>query len=197
MYQSVAGGCRRTDRASDYPLNACGKTYRFFLFIENKKLTNNFSLTGNDIETSGLLYSAMFCTNQKNTSLICKSSVFIPYYQSYSSEKQRKIGLPNKILIKFELSVYFEVDIPAYPYHLDNGITEYLFQPMNNRCRNDCTILQTYEYTNHHKFIVPFLCCYITMLIGECIVPPIYIIQVLPLKICTPLLILLFEVLLL
>ena len=39
------------------------------------------------IETSGLLYSAMFCTNQKNAFLICKSSVFIPYYQSYSSEK--------------------------------------------------------------------------------------------------------------
>lgn len=40
-----------------------------------------------DLETSGLLYSAMFCTNQKNAFLICKSSVFIPYYQSYSSEK--------------------------------------------------------------------------------------------------------------
>ena len=40
-----------------------------------------------DLETSGLLYSAMFCTNQKNAFLICKSSVFIPYYQSYSPEK--------------------------------------------------------------------------------------------------------------
>ncbi len=39
------------------------------------------------METSGLLYSTMFCTNQKNASLICKSSVFIPYYQSYASEK--------------------------------------------------------------------------------------------------------------
>ena len=63
------------------------KTYRFFLSIENKKLTNNVSLTGNDIVTSGLLYPAMFCTNQKNASLICKSSVFLPYCQSYSSEK--------------------------------------------------------------------------------------------------------------
>ena len=64
-----------------------GKTYHFFLLIENKKLTKIISLTGNDMETSGLLYSTMFCTNQKNASLICKSSVFIPYYQSYSSEK--------------------------------------------------------------------------------------------------------------
>ena len=63
------------------------KTYHFFLLIENKELTKVISLTGNDLETSGLLYSAMFCTNQKNAFLICKSSVFIPYYQSYSSEK--------------------------------------------------------------------------------------------------------------
>lgn len=35
----------------------------------------------------------MFCTNQKNAFLICKSSVFIPYYQSYSSEKQRKSNI--------------------------------------------------------------------------------------------------------
>ena len=27
MYQSVAGGCRRTDRASVYPLNACGPAF--------------------------------------------------------------------------------------------------------------------------------------------------------------------------
>lgn len=63
------------------------KTYHFLLLTENKKLTKIVSLTGNDMETSGLLYSAMFCTNQKNAFLICKSSVFIPYYQSYSSEK--------------------------------------------------------------------------------------------------------------
>ena len=67
-------------------LSRC-KTYHFFLLIENKKLTKVVSLTGNDLETSGLLYSAMFCTNQKNAFLICKSSVFIPYYQSYSPEK--------------------------------------------------------------------------------------------------------------
>jgi len=28
------------------------------------------------LETSGLLYSAMFCINQKNAFLICKSSFF-------------------------------------------------------------------------------------------------------------------------
>ena len=50
------------------------KTYHFFLLIENEKLTKIISLTGNDLETSGLLYSAMFCTNQKNAFLICKSS---------------------------------------------------------------------------------------------------------------------------
>ena len=66
---------------------SCGKTYRFFLLVENKGLTKIISLMGNDLETSGLLYSAMFCTNQKNASLICKSSVFLPYYQSYFSEK--------------------------------------------------------------------------------------------------------------
>ena len=52
MYQSVAGGCRRTDRASVYPLNACGKTYYFLLPIENKELTKIVSLTGNDLETT-------------------------------------------------------------------------------------------------------------------------------------------------
>ena len=87
MHQSVAGGCRRTDRASVYPLNALCKTYKFFLFIENKKLTKIVSLTGNDLETSGLLYFSMFCINQMNAFLICKSSVFIPYSQNYSSEK--------------------------------------------------------------------------------------------------------------
>ena len=52
------------------------KTYYFLLLIENKKLTKIVSLTSNDLETSGLLYSAMFCINQKNTFFICKSSVF-------------------------------------------------------------------------------------------------------------------------
>ena len=55
------------------------KTYYFLLLIENKKLTKVVSLTGNNLETSGLLYSAMFCINQKNASLICKSSVFLPH----------------------------------------------------------------------------------------------------------------------
>ena len=87
MHQSVAGGCRRTDRASVYPLNALRKTYYFVLLIENKGLTKIVSLTGNDLETSGLLYSAMFCINQKNAFLICKNNVFLPYNQSYSSEK--------------------------------------------------------------------------------------------------------------
>lgn len=63
------------------------KTYYFLLLIENKGLTKIVSLTGNDLETSRLLYSAMFCTNHKNAFLICKSSVFLPYCQSYSSEK--------------------------------------------------------------------------------------------------------------
>ena len=46
---------------------------------ENKELTKIVGLTGNDLETSGLLYSAMFCTNQKNAFLICKSSVFLSH----------------------------------------------------------------------------------------------------------------------
>ena len=70
--------------------NSCvafSKTYYFVLLIENKGLTKIVSLTGNDLETSGLLYSAMFCINQKNAFLICKSSVFLFHCQSYSSEK--------------------------------------------------------------------------------------------------------------
>ena len=63
------------------------KTYYFLLLSENKKLTKIVSLTGNDLETSELLYSAMFCINQKNAFLICKSSVFLFHCQSYSSEK--------------------------------------------------------------------------------------------------------------
>ena len=74
----------------------CEKTYQFFLLIENKKLTKIVGLTGNDLETSGFLYSAMFCTNQKNAFLTCKSSVFILYYQSYSSEKWRKVHVHVK-----------------------------------------------------------------------------------------------------
>ena len=75
------------------------KTYHFFLLIENKKLTNVVILTGNDLETSGLLYSAMFCTNQKNASLICKSSIFIHNCQNYSSEKWRKFHVMYKALL--------------------------------------------------------------------------------------------------
>ena len=52
------------------------KTYRFFLLIENKEFTKIVSLTGNELETSGLLYSAMFCINQKNASFKCKGSNF-------------------------------------------------------------------------------------------------------------------------
>lgn len=72
---------------TEEPDDAFNKTYQFFLLIENKKLTKDVSLTGNDLETSELLYSAMFYINQKNAFLICKSSVFLPYCQSYSSEK--------------------------------------------------------------------------------------------------------------
>ena len=52
------------------------KTYYFFLPIENKRLTKNVSLIGNDVETSELLHSGMFCTNQKNAFLMCKDSIF-------------------------------------------------------------------------------------------------------------------------
>lgn len=52
-----------------------------------------------DLETSGLLYSAMFCTNQKNAFLFRKSSVLIPNCQSYSSEKQRKSNIFSLLYI--------------------------------------------------------------------------------------------------
>ena len=77
-------GLLRHQKESDH---ACSKTYYFVLLIENKGLTKIVSLTGNDLETSGLLYSAMFCINQKNAFLIYKNNVFLPYNQSYSSEK--------------------------------------------------------------------------------------------------------------
>ncbi|WP_270415919.1 hypothetical protein, partial [Bacteroides ovatus] len=48
------------------------KTYYFFLPSENKILTKAASLTGNDLETSELLHSAMFCTSQKNDLLCAK-----------------------------------------------------------------------------------------------------------------------------
>ena len=73
-------------QSTERQVTSC-KTYQVFLPIENKELTKIVSLTGNDLETSGLLYSAMFCINQKNAFLICKSNVFLPYNQSYSSEK--------------------------------------------------------------------------------------------------------------
>ena len=66
------------------------KTYYFFLLIENKEFTKIFSLTGNDLETSELLHSAMFCTNQKNAFLIRKSNVFLFCYQNNFIEKRRK-----------------------------------------------------------------------------------------------------------
>ncbi len=75
------------------------KTYNSFLLIENKGLTKNVSLTGNDLETSELLYSAMFCINQKNAFLICKSSVFLLHCQSYSSEKWRKSNILSLLYI--------------------------------------------------------------------------------------------------
>ena len=54
------------------------------LITHQKKI---ISLTSNNMETSGLLYSAMFCTNQKNAFLICKNNIFHSYYQNYFSEK--------------------------------------------------------------------------------------------------------------
>ncbi len=38
-------------------------------------------MIGNDLETSEVLYSVSFCTNQKNAFLICKGSAFLPYDQ--------------------------------------------------------------------------------------------------------------------
>ena len=62
-----------------FPLTTHIRRHITFLLIESKELTKIVSLTGNDLGTSGLLYSAMFCINQKNAFLICNSSVFIPH----------------------------------------------------------------------------------------------------------------------
>lgn len=54
---------------------------------ESYVICRNLAFLMLDLETSGLLYSAMFCINQKNAFLIYKNNVFLPYNQSYSSEK--------------------------------------------------------------------------------------------------------------
>ena len=48
----------------------------------------------NELETSGLLYSAMFCINQKNTFFICKYSNF-HHNSNYAIEKIKKIAISN------------------------------------------------------------------------------------------------------
>ena len=70
----ACNGCGKDWEEGHLP---CRKTYHFFLLVENEKLTKIVSLIGNDLETSGLLYSAMFCTNQKNAFLTCKGNIFI------------------------------------------------------------------------------------------------------------------------
>ena len=49
-----------------------GKTYCFFLPIENKKLTKDCNLIGNDLETSEILLSVLFCIKSKERFSICK-----------------------------------------------------------------------------------------------------------------------------
>ena len=80
-------GRMRNREANLLPLR---KTYYFFLLIENKEFTKIFNLTGNDLETSELLHSAMFYTNQKNAFLIHKSNVFLFRCQNNFIEKRRK-----------------------------------------------------------------------------------------------------------
>ena len=58
----------------------CSRHINLSYLLKNKKLTKAISLTGNDMETSGLLYSAMFCTNQKNAFLFCKRECFYPLF---------------------------------------------------------------------------------------------------------------------
>ena len=70
---------------------------------ESYVICRNLAFLMLDLETSGLLYSAMFCTNQKNAFLTYKSSVFILYYQSYSSEKWRKVHVKYKVKYKASL----------------------------------------------------------------------------------------------
>ena len=63
------------------------------VLIENKKLTKVVSLTGNDLETSGLLYSAMFCINQKNALLNAKIRSISIIAKTIVREK----GIVNKL----------------------------------------------------------------------------------------------------
>lgn len=91
---------KRTGESAERSRTACrhqasctrtyAKTYYFFLLIENKEFTKIFNLTGNDLETSELLHSAMFYTNQKNAFLIHKSNVFLFRCQNNFIEKRRK-----------------------------------------------------------------------------------------------------------
>lgn len=75
-------------------------------------------LTDNDLGTSGLLYSAIFCINQKNAFLICKSSVFLPHSQSYSSEKLGKsniLSLLHILVMKISNTVLLLI---SYHFHI-------------------------------------------------------------------------------
>jgi len=57
---------------------------------ESYVICRNLAFLMLDLETSELLHSAMFCTNQKNAFLIRKSNVFLFCYQNNFIEKRRK-----------------------------------------------------------------------------------------------------------
>lgn len=126
----------------------------------------------------------MFCTNLKNTFLICKNNVFLPYYQSYYSEKIEKIGLP----IKIKSFACFEAVISSQAHRLVPVIWIMKFKvvvsiyiPMKIRRRNYCAIPQTAGCANLHNFTATPPCSSIATLIGKRIVPPIDTFQTLSL----------------
>ena len=102
----VGSGATRTATRlgpKDYAVFPRQKTYQFFLLIENKKLTKIVGLTGNDLETSGFLYPAMFCTNQKNAFSLAKV-VFLSFIT-------KVIPLKNGEKFTFTLSIKHLYDI--------------------------------------------------------------------------------------
>lgn len=159
------------------------------------------------METNGLPYSAMFCTNQKNAFLFRKSSVLIPNCQSYSSEKQRKSNIFSLLYI---CCPSCGRNPKALPLLIPCRSILYLSLPVGGAvcwqvCLYACLpagrsvgkqarwqdgrqagwsagrLAGQRAYAYMLLFIAPFFCCFITTLIDGCIVPPIYIIQTPPL----------------
>ena len=58
-----------------------GEIWYFFFLTENKRFTELEFATGNDLETSEVPLSVLFCIIQKNAFFECKGTINIRYEQ--------------------------------------------------------------------------------------------------------------------